>query len=167
MNTSAYHIRRAKHGDEQAIHDVHMYSIMNVCIHEHGYEEVVGWGQRPFDQKKWANAIDTHYVWVVEDQVMNTIKGMACLILNKKESYADLAALYFHPDIIGMGFGRKMMEMMTKVCRDNFINSIKMDSSLTALGFYKKMGFKETGPLVREEIGGSMVSGIPMQLKIL
>ncbi len=163
MHATNYQIRKAKRGDEQAIHDVHMYSIMNVCIHEHGKEEVAGWGQRPFDQQKWANAIDKHCVWVVEDQVMDAIKGMACLILNKEESYANLAALYFHPDIIGMGFGREMMEIMTKVCKESLINTIKMDSSLTALGFYKKMGFKEMGPLVKEEIGGSMVSGIPMQ----
>lgn len=168
MHASTYQIRRAKHGDEQAIHEVHMYSIMNVCIKEHGKEEVTGWGQRPFDEKKWSNAIDKHCVWVVEETNTTAIKGMACLIIkNEEKRCAELAALYFHPEIMGMGLGRKIMGIMTKICKENAINTIKMDSSLTALGFYKKMGFKETGPLVKEEIGGSMVSGIPMQLKIL
>ncbi|MCI5071660.1 GNAT family N-acetyltransferase [bacterium] len=166
MHAANYQIRKAKHGDEQAIHDVHMYSIMNVCIHAHGKEEVAGWGQRPFDYKKWSNAIDKHWVWVVEDQITRDIKGIGCLILNKKEKCADLAALYFHPDIIGMGFGKKMIAAMLQISKENRINAIKLDSSLTALGFYKKMGFEQTGPRVKEEIGGSMVSGIPMQLKI-
>ena len=37
-------IRQARFGDELGIHEAHMRSIREVCIHEHGPGEIKGWG---------------------------------------------------------------------------------------------------------------------------
>jgi hypothetical protein len=39
-------IRKAVPGEEQEIHKVHMRSIREVCVKDHGEEEIKGWGNR-------------------------------------------------------------------------------------------------------------------------
>jgi hypothetical protein len=49
-------IREAKPGDESLIHEAHMRSIREVCIKDHGEEEIHGWGgsSRPFQTQEIA-----------------------------------------------------------------------------------------------------------------
>lgn len=42
-------IRRAKIEDARAIHEAHMESIREVCVRDHGHEEIKGWGFREFN----------------------------------------------------------------------------------------------------------------------
>jgi hypothetical protein len=37
-------IRKAKVGDESGIHEAHMRSIREICVKDHGEEEIKGWG---------------------------------------------------------------------------------------------------------------------------
>jgi len=39
-------IRPARSGDEPAIHEAHMRSVREVCVKDHGEEEIRGWGNR-------------------------------------------------------------------------------------------------------------------------
>jgi hypothetical protein len=44
-------IREARPGDESGMHEAQMRSIREVCIRDHGEEEVKGWGNRPLGDR--------------------------------------------------------------------------------------------------------------------
>lgn len=87
-------IRAALKGEEAAIHDAHMRSIREVCVKDHGEEEIKGWGFRPLGDR-WCSAIENEFVRVVEFD--KKICGVGHLrIINKvnERAYAYLHALY-------------------------------------------------------------------------
>lgn len=59
-------IRRARHGDEEGIHNAHMKSINEVCAKDYKPEQTAAWGGRDFNFEQKRKLIDTQYVWVVE-----------------------------------------------------------------------------------------------------
>ena len=63
--TFEFQIRFAKPGDEPAIHDAHMRSIREICVKDHGTEEIKGWGHRELGDR-WTKEIQNGTVWVVE-----------------------------------------------------------------------------------------------------
>ena len=67
-------IRKARPGDEPAIHEAHMRSIREVCIKDHGKDEVKGWGNRTLGDR-WTVAVRDSDVWVIEGG--GEIRGMA------------------------------------------------------------------------------------------
>jgi hypothetical protein len=61
-------IRLARPGDEAAVHAAHMRSIREVCVKDHGEEEIRGWGFRDLGNR-WVDAILRKEVWVSLDGV--------------------------------------------------------------------------------------------------
>jgi len=99
-------IRNARPGDESGIHEAHMRSIREVCIKDHGTEEVKGWGYRPLGNR-WVDAIKDEKVWVVEKD--GAIYGHAYLRFSNENGKprAYIHGLYLAPEIVHQGFGRK------------------------------------------------------------
>jgi hypothetical protein len=86
-------IREARPGDEAGIHEAAMRSIREICVKDHGEEEVRGWGNRPLGNR-WIGAILEGYVWVVEFE--NTIHGHGYITIteeNGKVSTRDIEDL--------------------------------------------------------------------------
>ena len=155
-------IRKARHGDELAIHDSHMRSIREVCIHDHGPEEIKGWGYREprGDWLKDSNPND--HIWVVE--LDDKIEGHGFIRL--EETQAKILSLYLTPVILGKGYGKQLMKLMLNTARDTELTAIVLDSSLTAQSFYKSFGFVDSGPLRKVAIAGHLVSSIPMHYSL-
>lgn len=59
-----------------------------------------------------------------------------------------------------------MAELMIETARSEGVRTITLDSSLTAHEFYKKIGFQDSGPIKRTDIGGSSVRGYPMIMRL-
>lgn len=89
------YIRKARTGDENGIHESHMRSIREVCVHDHGEEEIRGWGYRERGTR-WDDAVVKGDVWVVEHE--GEIKGHACIRL-KNEQEAHIYGLYLTPEV--------------------------------------------------------------------
>jgi GNAT superfamily N-acetyltransferase len=156
---------RGQAGDEQAIHDAHMRSIREVCVQDHGEEEVRGWGNRPLGER-WKKAIAQGFVWVVEHE--GAIHGHAYIrILDEgSETKGHIHGLYLTPEVLGKGLGRRLAELMLEKARRAGAGSVTLDSSLTAHGFYQHLGFRDSGPMKRQDIGGSLVRGYPMAIQL-
>lgn len=58
-------IRKAEMSDRAAIHAAHMRSIREICVKDHGPEEIKGWGFRELGDR-WIEGINNGLVWVVE-----------------------------------------------------------------------------------------------------
>ncbi|MGZ3775051.1 MAG: GNAT family N-acetyltransferase [Pseudobdellovibrionaceae bacterium] len=159
-------IRRAKLEDAKAIHEAHMLSIQTICSKQHSPEEIRAWGERPFKEDQRIEAIQNQHVWVVE--LNEKIEGYGHLRIYEKDGskLAHIMGLYFTPKAIGMKFGRVLFEMMLNVAKENCATKLSLDSTLTAHGFYKKMGFKEDGGLITVEIAGTPIRCIPMSMKL-
>lgn len=153
-------IREAKPGEEQAIHDSHMRSIREVCIKDHGAEEVKGWGYREFNGR-WVLPVKDGKLWVVEFQ--SKIHGHGCIKLNKDNpKEARILSLYFTPEILRKGLGKKIINLMIDWAKSQGLSSISLESTITSLDFYKKFGFRPSRPMEKHEIGGYPVSCFPM-----
>jgi N-acetylglutamate synthase-like GNAT family acetyltransferase len=155
------HIREAKPGDEKAIHEAHMRSIREICVKDHGEEEVRGWGNRSLGDR-WANAIKEGFVWVVESG--GNIFGHAYIRIFEEgnEKKARIHGLYLTPEVLHQGFGFQLAKMMLGKARVAGTKFVTLESSITAHDFYQRVGFNDSGPMKLHEIGGSYVRGFPM-----
>ena len=156
------YIRLAQKGDEDGIHDSHMISIREVCIHDHGPEEVKGWGYRERGNR-WEVSVKEGEVWVVDHE--GHIEGHGCMRVID-QNYAHVLGLYLTPAVIGQGFGKALLLLMINKAKRLGLSSITLDSTLTAHEFYKRFGFVDTGPATQHIIGGYPVTGIPMKLDL-
>jgi GNAT superfamily N-acetyltransferase len=166
MQNGKSFIREAKLGDEQAIHEAHMRSIREVCVKDHGEDEIRGWGNRPIGNW-WTNAIKDGCVWVVENTGDIYGHGYLRIFEEKSEKKAHIHGLYLTPEVLHQGFGFQLAQMMLEKARNAGAKSVTLESSITAYNFYKRLGFTDSGPMKFYEIGGSSVRGFPMILKFL
>jgi GNAT superfamily N-acetyltransferase len=158
-------IREARPGDESGLHEAHMRSIREICVHDHGEDEVRGWGNRPLGNR-WVDAIKNGFVWAVE--LNSKICGHGYIRIYKEdgETYGHIHGLYLTPEVLKQGFGHQLMLLMLEKARKSGAKVITLDSTITAHEFYKRYGFADTGPMKKQEIGGYPVSGFPMALTL-
>lgn len=157
-------IRRGRLGDENGIHDSHMRSIREICVHDHGEEEIKGWGFRSNrSTEHWIKTFDDPqiFIWVVEHE--NIIEGHAFLRCANEQSSAHIHSLYLTPVVLGLGFGKQLLHEMIDTAKSRGAQEITLDSSITAHEFYKKYGFVDTGLKRMVDIGGYPVSSFPMK----
>ena len=160
-------VRRAKLRDQVGIHDSHMRSIREICVHDHGEEEIKGWGYREVrSHQQWEQTLSNtkKYIWVVEHE--NKIEGHCFISLVPEDAKADIHCLYLTPVVYKKGFGAILMEHMLEVAKENNIKKIFLQSTITAHSFYKKYGFEDAGPMQKVEIGGYPVRALPMKLEL-
>ncbi len=156
-------IRQARPGDECEIHEAHMRSIREICIKDHGPDEIRGWGYRPLGNR-WTDAIRDGHIWVVEYQ--NHIHGLAYIRIfeHNGENNAELHALYLTPDVLKRGLGLELATLMLDKAVEFAVKRVKLSSSITAHGFYKRLGFVDSGEMKKILIGGYPVTCYPMEL---
>jgi GNAT superfamily N-acetyltransferase len=165
MQNGKFFIREARLGDEKAIHEAHMKLIREICVKDHGEDEVRGWGNRPLDNR-WTKPIKEGYVWVVESA--GIIYGPAYLRIfeENKETKAHVHGLYLTPEVLHKGFGFQLAGMMIEKAGNAGAKFVTLISSITAHDFYKRAGFADSGPMKIQEIGGSFVRGFPMAFNL-
>ena len=162
MNTTQ--IRLAIPGDEAGIHDAHMRSIREICVKDHGPNEIRGWGFRELGSR-WVNTIQKEDVWVVEDQ--KVIRGLGYIRIFEQDGInkAYLHALYLTPEIIGKKFAHQLMVLMLDKAKKSGASGVDLESTITAHNFYKRYGFLDTGSVKQVDIGGYPVTAYPMRLQ--
>ena len=161
------HIRRAQLEDQEGMHKAHMRSIREICIHDHGKEEIKGWGYREMkSQEHWQQSFANpeHFFWVVEHNTK--IEGHAFIRIERETKKAHIHSLYLTPVVYKQGLGSKLMDLMCATAKAHKITEISLESSLTAHSFYQKWGFVDTKPTQKVIVGGYPVRCIPMK-KIL
>lgn len=156
-------VRLAEQCDREGIHTAHMRSIREVCVKAHGPDEIRGWGFRELGQR-WIEAIDSKLVWVVEYQ--SAVRGVASITFAEDGKSAEIQSLYLTPEMIGCGFGRKLMNLMLNEAKRRGVERICLDSTITAHQFYQSFGFRDVGPARKRPVGGIPVTSFPMELSM-
>ena len=157
-------IRKAEMLDREAIHAAHMRSIREVCVKDHGPDEIKGWGYRELGER-WIDGINKGLVWVAERD--EKIHGLASIAFADDDRSAHIQALYLTPDVICLGLGRGLMSMMLEEAVTRRVQYVSLDSTITAHRFYQKFGFQDVGPARKRPIGGVPVTSIPMRLDLV
>lgn len=158
-------IRKARPGDEIAVHESHMRSIREVCIKDHGEDEVRGWGNRPLGDR-WVQAILNDHVWVVELNGQIEGHGYIRIFEDAGRTVAHIHGLYLTPAVLGRGLGRQLTKLMLDTARKHNAAEVTLDSTVTAHEFYKSFGFVDCAPMRHATIGGSAVRCFPMRLDL-
>lgn len=158
-------IRKAIPGDEASSHEAHMRSIREICVKDHGEEEIKGWGYRELGNR-WIRPIKEDFVWVVESE--STMYGFAYIRMIQESSTkrSHLHGLYLTPEAAGQGIATQMMELMLNAAKDFKAEIVTLESSITGHDFYKRFGFKDVGSMLKVDIGGYPVSCFPMELNL-
>ena len=159
-------VRRARPEDARGIHEAHMASIQKVCSRDHSAQEIAAWGGRPYREDQRLNAIKNQHVWVVETD--HGIAGFGHLLLESKqgEVCGHVMGLYLLPEVLGQGFGQKIMREIFKTARDAGATKLELESTLTAHRFYQGQGFQAKGEMTTVQLGGVAIRCIPMQLSL-
>jgi len=159
-----FEIRRARQEDAEGIIAAHRRSIREVCVADYSSEQIAAWSGRDFRIDRWHQSMERDLVWVVADE-SDRIFGFGHLQFSDQGT-AQLAGLYFAPEIIGRGFGRKLVEQIKEECAKREVAEIHLTASKTAKQFYLKAGFSQVGEAVNIQFSDQLLDCFKMKLVI-
>jgi putative acetyltransferase len=138
-------IRRATQEDKEAVWRVHGSAIRGTCAGHYSQEVIQIWAGR-LRPEKYAEAIDRNDFFVAEEG--GVVVGFG--ELGREEG--AIQGLYVSPDVKGRGVGRKLLSTLEERARAYGLESLSLTSSLNAVPFYERAGFKAVEELT-ETIG--------------
>ena len=159
-------VRRARPEDALGIHETHMRSIREVCSKDHSPDEIRAWGHRPYRETQRLDAIKNQFVWVAEDNGIIVGYGHLGFQESTEGKSGYIYGLYLASGVIRQGLGRQILALMIAECREQGVEGVALHSTLTALHFYRQLGFLDTGIQTAIEIGGVPIRCIPMELRL-
>ncbi|WP_413575714.1 GNAT family N-acetyltransferase [Bdellovibrio sp. HCB290] len=158
-------IRRALHEDAANIINAHRRSIREVCSNDYSSEQITAWSGLNFQEDRWCHTMDQDMVWVISDQNRN-IFGFGHLQF-QGDSEAEVAGLYFVPEVVGQNFGKEIVKLMIEECKKKNIRTIHLSATKTAKTFYENVGFKQIAPQSSVTIGGKAIECFKMQTALI
>ncbi|HXB12930.1 MAG TPA: GNAT family N-acetyltransferase [Bacteroidia bacterium] len=131
-------IRRADTGDVDEIGKLYYDTIVTVNKKDYNDEQIKAWASTFNNVDGWVRRIEEQHFFVAT--IDEKIVGFTSLDYN---GYLDL--LYVHKDFQGQGIGTKLFMEVLKIAREEEYEEITVQSSITAIPFFEKQGFKPTG----------------------
>ena len=64
--------------------------------------------------------------------------------------------LYVHQQCQGRGIGKELMAELERIAASEGYQKCTLNSTINAIGFYRKLGYEEVGSVVKEEDGVSV-----------
>jgi len=150
-------IRLANHKDLEAITQVYRTSIQVLCAKDYDQDVIELW-QSSSTALSRMHLVNEGKLWVVDafsrtdfylDSNHNETK-VTSLTQDELTPLAgfmvvtpgELVSLFIHPDYARLGVGKKLAQMGIQMAKKG-CTSIRLESTLTALSFYQKLGFVE------------------------
>ena len=135
MQPNQFSIRAATSSDAHAIWDVHTRSIRQVASRDYTPVQLAGWSDH-LTAEGYVSAMEqgeVMFVAILDDKVIgfSSVKG------------ASIMAVYVAPDGIGFGVGKALYQKLEAHAVAIGVAQLELDSSITAVGFYQKLGYTE------------------------
>lgn len=140
-------IRAATLTDTERVFLTHKASIEALCAEHYEAQDIAGW-IAVLSPGIYENAINEKIMIVVEKGA--EILGLGILDLGHKE----IAAVYIHPTVKGLGVGKKMLLELEKTASENNVDQLTLCSTINALDFYKHHGYLEKNKSFHELSNG-------------
>ncbi len=135
-----YVIRKSKMDDLDEVIEAHKRSILELCSRDYTEEQVNRWSDVNYSLQVWARSVLHEFHWVVE--VEGKVEGF-CHAQIHEDGRGEIAGLYFTRKIAGHGIGREILERAMDYIKSSGALEISITATISAKGFYEKMGFVE------------------------
>ena len=132
-------IRPATIEDYDAIAKLFRHTILKVNIRHYTSDQVRIWSDRVKDKSRWLRKISDQHFLLVEEG--NELLGMGSIT---PDGYLDM--MYVAHTHQGKGIARLLMSRLETFAREQGVNLIRSDVSITARSFFERMGFKVVKP---------------------
>lgn len=130
-------IREAHASDYEIMDGIFRVSVKVFCARSYDSQVIASWSGEPWPGRFLKNKEngDEQYVFTIDDSVV-------CFGSINLERH-KLVSLFVSPDQSGGGIGQSMLEFLVTRAKESGIRVLKVDSSLNAVSFYERHGFRE------------------------
>jgi putative acetyltransferase len=147
-------LRRARPEDALKIRNVHVASIRALCAGEYTPEQIAAWtaGARP---ERYRRAMaEGEIIFVAE-------RGPRIVGFSALEG-DQVQAVYVHPQFARRGVGTLLLRAVEAEARDRGIVELRLSASLTAVPFYRSLGYRELGNTMHPLSTGILIPCVRM-----
>jgi putative acetyltransferase len=135
-------IRKAKQEDRESIWRVHVKAVRETCVSHYSQEVIRIWAGR-LQPDKYEEALRRNEFFVaVED---GAVIGFGEL----DQAGGEIQGLYVSPDVASRGVGRKLLWTLEERARVFGLKSLHLTSSLNAVSFYERAGYRSLGEMTK------------------
>jgi len=147
-------IRKAKPTDYSSMDSVFRSSAEKLCVASYNREVIEAWAGKCWPERFARGADDGNqqYVLLMEGNVV-------CF-------GSLLVSLFVSPEYAGQGLGQQMIEFLFDVAKSTGVEVLRLDSSLNAVDFYLRNGFKETGRGDYKTQNGVLMESVQMECNL-
>lgn len=132
-------VRQATRADLQSIAAIHQESIRELCKAHYSAQQIVDW-TTALAGAAYSDLLSSRTVFVLEDA--GRLLGFGVLDARA----ALINATYVSPAAAHRGGGRSLMEAMEAAARADGCAELRLNATLNAVPFYKRLGYTSRGP---------------------
>lgn len=153
-------IRKANQSDYNAMDSVFRASAKKMCASSYDSEVIDAWACESWPARfvKGANDGDQQYVLLVDHVVV----CFGSINLERKL----IVSLFVSPEFVGQGLGQRMLNFLFDVAKRKGLKVLYLDSSLNAVNFYSRNGFKEKGRSTYRTQNGVLMDSVQMECNL-
>jgi putative acetyltransferase len=122
--------------DRDAIWTVFLTSVLELCGTHYERGEVLAWA-RSLEPENFASSILTRVTLVAEEADRVVAFGQF------NPELGEVETLYVAPGYTGRGLGKTLLKMFEEMALEKGIGWMQMGSTLNAVGFFEKEGYKQ------------------------
>lgn len=144
-------IRAARAEDAQAICELHVAAIREVCAAHYEAAAVKVW---------IAGKTAARYVAAMESNVMVVAEADGCEVVGFGDLHvesAEIRAVYVRPDRLRHGIGAALLEAIERAGRERSLRRLQLRSTLNAIEFYRARGYSLDEMTVFELSAGAVL----------
>ena len=127
-------VRRATLDDADAICDVHVRSIRELCAKDYTPQQIESWTRYKSPENYRRGMTERGEVLFVAEVAGKTV-GFSSL------ENDEITSVYIAPEGVGKGAGRALVDAAESLARDQGVGTVKLRSTLTSIEFYLHMGY--------------------------
>jgi putative acetyltransferase len=122
--------------DREALAILMQASIEELAVDDYTADQRDAWAAA-VESDAFAKMLATGLTLVALDEALEIV-GFAVLIDNRA-----VAHVHVHPDLIGMGIGRTLLDAMARLAAARGADGLVADATDNAKGFFAKLGYQE------------------------
>lgn len=137
---SRLRVRPATPEDAEALCDVNVRSIREVCGRDYTRERLDAWcaNKRPESYRQW---LADPKLRLYAGELDGRVAGVALLDTN-----GWVFLLYVAPEALGTGLGKALLHHLEEQARTLGLDRLQLKSTITARAFYERQGYANLGP---------------------
>ncbi len=126
-------IKKAVAADAEGIHSMHMASIRQLCSSDYTSEQIAAWTSTPTPEGYVYSMQSGERMFVAVEN--GQVIGYSAIRRD------EICAMFVHPDHVGRGVGKSLLRRAEREAFKKGFREAHLSSTLTAIQFYKKLGW--------------------------